>query len=900
MVRDACEGFQVELASNVKFSRMKKGLVWVLTLFTLATQAQVPGGGANRGGQGMQNMNMGRFYGRIMDSITGKGVDAASVQLIQNRFDTVTKKRKDYVIGGQLTRANGEFSLEGLPVMGNFRLKISAIGYKTYEHAVKFDMKMGADFSQMLNNVDKDLGNIKLELDSKTLEAVNITGTKPFMQMGVDRRIFNVERSLVSTGQTATELMKVIPGVNVDIDGNVTLRNAAPTIFVDGRPTTLTLDQIPSDAIQSVEIITNPSAKFDASGGTAGILNIVLKKNRKAGYNGNLRAGIDSRAKINLGGDINVKQGKVNMFASIMFNQRKSISENSSTRENIDVTPHTFVYQNSNPISNGYFGFGRAGMDWFINNHNTLTFSGTFVRGQFDNDDLLKTRTDSANGHGTYSERTQASQGHFRNIGAALGYKKLFTRPGMELTSDFNYNASKNGNYNNLSTQYFDASGNPSGKTFNQRQEGSGYNHSYTFQVDFVNPLSEKSKIEAGVRAAIRDVQNENLNYIEDPFTGDLIPVVAINANYKYTDRVLAAYTTYSNVIGKKFTYQVGLRVESSKYDGKLLNTDSSFSNSYPLSVFPSTFLTYKLSDSQDLQFSYSRRINRPNFFQLMPFYDYTDTLNIQRGNPGLKPEFTNSFEFNYNKNFKKSHSLLLSAYYKHTTDLITRYQVKETNPITNKPMIVNTFVNANSSQAYGFEATAKDPVSSWLDLTTNINIYNSSINGTNLSSDLNNSLWSFFAKMNANFKLPKNWSIQVSGDYRSKSILPQSSGGGGQGGGRPGGGMGGGGFGGFTQTTAQGYINPAYGVDMAIRKDFMKEKRASLTLSVSDVFKTRVYSTHSESPYFVQDITRRRDWQVFRLNFAWRFGKFDVSLFKRKNIRSGMDGMQEGAQQMQ
>ena len=247
-------------------------------------------------------------------------------------------------IGGQLTRANGEFSLEGLPVMGNFRLKITAIGFRTWERPVKFDMKMGGDFSQMMNNVDKDLGNIRMELDSKTLEAVTVTGTKPFMQMGVDRRIFNVEKSLVSTGQTATELMKNIPGVNVDIDGNVTLRNASPTIFVDGRPTTLTLDQIPSDAIQSVEIITNPSAKFDASGGTAGILNIILKKNRKAGYNGNLRAGIDSRGKLNGGGDINVKQGKVNVFASAMINQRKSIGENESTRENIDVTPHTFVY----------------------------------------------------------------------------------------------------------------------------------------------------------------------------------------------------------------------------------------------------------------------------------------------------------------------------------------------------------------------------------------------------------------------------------------------------------------------------------------------------------------------------------------------------------------------------
>jgi hypothetical protein len=174
--------------------------------------------------------------------------------------------------------------------------------------------------------------------------------------------------------------------------------------------------------------------------------------------------------------------------------------------------------------------------------------------------------------------------------------------------------------------------------------------------------------------------------------------------------------------------------------------------------------------------------------------------------------------------------------------------------------------------------------------------VYNSAINSENLKEDLNNEIWSFFGKMNMNFKLPKNFSIQLSGDYRSRTILPQGGGGGG-GRGMGGGGFGGGGggFGGFVQTTAQGYVNPNYGVDIAIRKEFMKERRGSLTLSMNDLFRTRVYSTYSESEFFTQEFSRRRDWRVLRLNFNWRFGKFDVSLFKRKNVRSGMDGMQEG-----
>jgi outer membrane receptor for ferrienterochelin and colicin len=222
------------------------------------------------------------------------------------------------------------------------------------------------------------------------------------------------------------------------------------------------------------------------------------------------------------------------------------------------------------------------------------------------------------------------------------------------------------------------------------------------------------------------------------------------------------------------------------------------------------------------------------------------------------------------------------------TDDLITRYQVKDSTTIPGKSYILNTYVNANSSRAYGLEITSKNKLANWYDVTTNLNVYNSSIDGGNLDQNLDNERWSFFGKISNNFKFPKDFTIQLSADYRSRAILPQGGGGG------FGGGRGGGGFG-FTQTTSQGYINPNYGVDIAIRKEFMKDKRASLTLSVNDIFKTRKYSIHSESEFFVQDSWRRMDWRVFRLNFNYRFGKFDVSLFKRKNIRSGQEGLNEG-----
>ncbi|MBC7850258.1 MAG: carboxypeptidase regulatory-like domain-containing protein, partial [Chitinophagaceae bacterium] len=274
---------------------MKYSLLLILCFLAISSIAQMPGGAGRPGGG--QNMNIGHFYGKIVDAKTNKGIEAVSVQLIMSKFDTVTKKRKDTTVAGMLTTKTGGFTMEGLPVMGSYRLVVTAIGYKALDQKVAFEMRppRGGDMTQALAGIDKDLGNIKIEEDAQVLESVTVSGSKALVSTSIDRKVFNVEKNLTSAGGTAVDVMRNVPSLNVDIDGSVTLRNNAPQIFVDGRPTTLTLDQIPADAIQSVEVITNPSAKFDASGGTAGILNIVLKKNRKAGYNGSLRAGIDQR-----------------------------------------------------------------------------------------------------------------------------------------------------------------------------------------------------------------------------------------------------------------------------------------------------------------------------------------------------------------------------------------------------------------------------------------------------------------------------------------------------------------------------------------------------------------------------------------------------------------------------
>ncbi len=918
---------------------MKFLLAISFCISTFSVFAQ-PMGGMGRGMGGASQT--GRFYGKVLDSTTNKPMDAVSVELIASKFDMAKRQRKDTILTGMLSQPNGDFSLENVPVMGDYRIRIMAIGYKTIEKKISFltpeqqkklmeammasgsmgggqqggdkakaqpnmmetlKKVFGGDMSQLASLGDKDLGNYLLVPDAKVLENVTVTGNRPIMQMGIDRKIFNVDKSLAASGSSAIDIMRQIPSVNVDIDGNVTIRNSAPTLFVDGRPTTLTLDQIPADDIQSVELITNPSAKYDASGGTAAILNVVMKKNRKAGYNGSVRAGIDSRGKPNFGGDINARQGKVNVFASANLNQRKSLSwsDINTAYKASGSYPANTIAQDINSTNNGYFGFGRGGIDYFIDNRNTLTWSVNYMGGKFKTDETNNMRYDSFYNpvRTELGVRETESDRMMRNLGSSLSYKHNFAKTGHELTADVNFNQSKSDGESNYINQLYDIANVPKDRPTKQINNSNTHSTYVVAQTDYANKLNNGMKVEAGLRGQIRQFESSNNNYVYNYGLDDFLLVPSIASNYKYTDRVYAAYTTVTGTFdqNEKWGYNVGLRVESSDYNGELPNIDSSFSVQFPISLFPSAFMSYKLSDKSSLQMNYSRRINRPNFFQLMPYVDYTDPLNLQVGNPTLAPEFTSSLEANLSQQFNNNHSLLISAYYKYSDNLITRYQFKGLNRISKDSAIYNTWINANNAVSYGLELTSTNKFTKKFDATTNVNFYNASINSSNIKENLNNSQLSFFGKITLTQKAGKSnqWAFQVNGDYQSKTVLPV-----GGGGGRMGGGMGGGFYGGSQAAGSNGYVNPNYGMDVSVRRDIIKNKNGqgyagSLTLSMNDVFRTRLYNATTASDFFVQNLQRRRDPQVLRLQFSWRFGKMDASLFKRKNMKGEMEGMGEG-----
>jgi outer membrane receptor protein involved in Fe transport len=852
-------------------------------MLTIGTFAQVPTqpgkapAGMPPGGMppgGMPGGMTAQVYGKIVD-IDGKPLADVSVLLMKTSRDSVSKKMKDVLVSGLTTKANGDFNFSDIQLGGPMKLKISSLEYTPIDQPVMFGMGGG---------LSKDLGNITMKKDVKQLANVTVTASKPMIRMDGEKKIFSVDKDLVSAGGTAIDVMKNVPSVQVDIDGNVTMRNAQPTLFLDGRPTTLTLDQIPASAIESIEVITNPSAKYDASGGNAGILNIVLKKNKKSGYNGTVQSGIDKYGAISAGADLSVRQQKFNFSVNANLNQNKGRGDGTTDRNNFAQVPETSISQTNTNRNKGQFMFGRIGFDYFATNRTTISVGAVKVRGEFKPNEFITTSTDSLYESGStysYTERKTTGSRIFNGTGFSTGLKQLFPKDGQELTADFNYFGGKNTANSLYHTDIFSAKGSAVKDYQEQKLVSDGRNQFITIQSDYVQPIKGKLKLETGVRAQLRKTSSNIDNYFYNKETGNFDLVANASTNYKNSDNVYAGYVSVSNTI-KDFGYQFGLRAESSSYEGEKTNTGEKFNNQFPVSLFPSISLSQKLKKDQQLQFSYSRRINRPNFFQLIPFTDYTDPLNITRGNPDLVPEFTQSLEVTYSKTLPGNNSILASTYYKYTDNLITRYQQIEYDDVLQRDLLVNSFINANNSRSFGVELTSVNPLTKWWDMTTNVNLYNSKINTDETKEPASAAMWSMFAKWNNTFKLPKNFNVQLSGTFQSKTNLPISQN---QGFGPP---MM------QAQSASQGYIKGNYGIDVAIKKSFLKNNALTATLNFNDIFRSRKMEQYSYNEYFTQNNYRVRDPQMVRLNIAYKFGKIDMSLFKRKNMKGGGgEGMQ-------
>lgn len=817
----------------------------------------------------------GHLYGRVVDGKTNKGVEAASVRLFIILKDN-TGQSKDSLAGGMLTKPNGDFSVEHLPASAAYRLNITAIGFKEIDQQVAFNRKAGEGGA-----LEQDLGNIKLEQDAATLGVVTVVGQKPALQMGIDRKFFDVDKSLTAAGGTAIDVMKNIPSVSVDVDGNVTLRNSSPQIFVDGRPTILTLDQIPADNIERVELITNPSAKFDAAS-TGGVINVILKKNKKLGLNGLASVGAGYPDILNGNLTLNLRQNKFNFFASGNYNQSGGIAKSKSFRQNRKAGIATdYFNQQSEGDRLRKFGSVRFGVDYFMDNRNTFTISQNFVTGKESNDETQDQRYTNLNNELTqYGDRLANSSNNFNRSNTQFLYKHKFSESGKELNADISYNTGGGTNNSLITNHYYKPDGTPAANTNIVRNDGNDDNDQVTVQVDFTDPKGEHTKFETGLRSYINNYRSQ---FNAFSVANGTETKLSLSNNYKYREMVNAAYATYSSKLGP-ISYQLGLRAEYSKFDGELIDSAKKFGYTYPEKIdnifdalFPSLFITKALSESEDIQVNYTRRIRRPNFWQMNPFVDINDPLNLRQGNPSLKPEFTNSFEFNYNKTYS-SGSFLGVVYYRHTdgeitqfSDTISAQQYEQLNNAAVDPnAILSTFINANTENVWGSELTLQQKIGKNFDFTPTISMQYTKVNAKLEKIDLSNEGFNWEAKLIANYRIASRnkifdkLSFQTIGEYESPEILPQ------------------------------GKRKDQLSVDAALRKDFLKGNKGTLTFSVNDVFNSRRWGTMYDTENFYQDSYRRRNVRSFRITFTYKFGKADFNLFKRKGGGEG-GGMEEG-----
>lgn len=829
---------------------------FLISLFSFPVLAQFPGGmgGNNKGGMNVGSMNFARLYGKVLDAKTKEPVEFAAVALLW--FD------KDSAIAGELAKSNGDFAMENLP-FGGYRLRISFLGYKNYEQKVFVNMQ----------NVDKDMGNIMLEPDAAMLKEVTVVEEKSAMTMSIDRKIYNVDKDLSAKGGTGLDAVKNIPSVTVDADGNVTLRNNGVMIYVDGRPTTLTLQQIPSDQIERIEIITNPSVKYDASA-TGGILNVVMKKNTKPGYNGMVMGGAGTNDRYNGMVNLNVKENPFNFFIMYNYNQQTNLNDGFTDRTNL-FNGNTTGYFNQTNLARftNAFQFGRLGFDYTINNRNTITVSGNYVHGQFNTFDSQDSKIFDANNNLlSTGHRSNDSKSWFTNFTGQIQYRKTFPKAGKELTSDFNFNHNYgNSGYLNT-TENFILNGSTADPTLSNYYTNTGNSSAnmYNYQLDFVNPLNDYTKFETGVKANYSHSLNDQNTFFKTYGDADYTQDTSLTNHYSIDNLVTAAYVNYSSKLWG-IGYQGGLRYESSYYMGTLTNKGQSFSYQYPTGIdnlmnalFPAVYFSKKLPHNQELQLNFSRKINRPNFFQLMPFVMASDQYNIRIGNPKLSPEFYNLAELNYNITWGKL-NYLTSVYGRYTENPITNVSYPQS---PGSLVLINTFQNGTNSFTYGWEHTLKATVFKNLDITANFNYFYTNISWNPTPTTVQtNSGYSYTSKLMLLYKFPKNISFQLNGNYEAPKILPQ------------------------------GTTRPMYFMDATLSYNWKYKWMFNLLLS--DAFNSKRMGSHYDTPYYIQDMSRRRESRYIRLSVTYLFGKMDVSIFKKAKQQKGdssqMDGMGGG-----
>ncbi|MGJ1415592.1 TonB-dependent receptor domain-containing protein [Sphingobacterium multivorum] len=783
----------------------------------------------------------GQIKAILVDSETSKPISSASVALLDAHSNVLVK-------GGQSV-SQGFLLLSDIKP-GKYIVRITYVGYETQT----------IDSIAVLGGKSKDLGRIALKPTGNMLNEVVIEGRAPAMQIGIDRKIFNVGESLVSAGGTATDVLANVPTLQVDQDGSVSLRGSSSVkILIDGRESALAgndvtslLQSLPANSIEKVEVITNPSSKYDAEGQT-GIINIVLKKNIRTGLNGSINTSAGSYDNYMAGITLNYRDRKFNYFGSYNFNKRNMLG--SGKTDNTFFGDSTRNYSESESSRKGNSHTVKAGFDYNMSDRTSLSFSGNLsIRDNKRIEDLNYEFFKQSQMTGTSVRNSTQFED---DLGYELNadFKHQFKREGEELTGNASYGRDKEDGTNDFSQNYTDGRKATSRKNVTS-EDGKNIN----LQLDYVLPFSEVSKFEAGYRSQIRKSFDTQFSRSLDSI-GNYVPDYRISNDFDFTSTVHAIYANYQNKLTDKIGYQIGLRGEQfelkSTYfskDPAAVETESNAKQKF-FRLYPTLFLTYDVGENGDkVQFSYSRRVQRARGWQVNPFLNVSDDLNYRQGNPNLKPEDVHSLEMSFAKTFGKV-NLISSAYFKHASEVIQPFVYKIEDGRT-----YSRWENMTSRNLSGFEFISKINATKDFDFTFNLNLIHIQYNANPDYDIKERKDFAYNANLTANYRFTPTFSAQVRGEYNSSRVM------------------------------AQGQMNAMKGMDLALKKDVFK-KKASIMLNVRDVFNSRKMNGVTETSQLISNFEHRWMKRMVTLSLSYRFGSQDLNKSKKKESNTNEMG---------
>lgn len=796
-------------------------------------------------------------------TVTGTVIEQETKQPLE--FATVTIQTTDNVtVNGGLTDVNGRYSIEVAP--GTYNIKFDFISFKS----------TAIQNRQVSSNTD--LGVTAMAPDAKLLNEVEIVAERSTVDIKLDKRVYSVGQDMIVRGGTVSDVLDNVPSVSVDVEGNVSLRgNESVTILIDGRPSNLAgtnvaevLRLLPADSVDKVEVITNPSARYDAEGG-GGIINIILKKGKANGFNGSVIASVGDPANHSVSANLNFRSENFNLFSNLGYNYRKSPGNSFTDAEYFDGEGNTtsFVDERRDNLRQSEGFNGGFGIELFLDESTTWTNSVNVRSSEGDNP--TSTYFDYFDANGNFDKtrfRYNVEDENDDNVQFSTNLLKKFNNDGHELRIDASF--AKNTDYEtariddivlNTATPEID---NTFERTLNDEDE-----NRQLVQADYVYPFGEGNQFEAGYRGSFTELVTDSK---AEELQGN---VWVTNPNFtnllEYKEKVNAFYAQFGSKIGN-FSYLLGLRWEDSDIDVNLVNADD-YNNKRYDNFFPSAFLTYEFSESSNVSISYSRRINRPRGRFINPFSSLASNINIFTGNPDLDPSMTNAFDLGYLKKWGKL-TFSTSAYINITDDsfqfvrresgdFVTQVVdgedvIGENNEVIEviggadirTPIILTTPINLAKEYRFGFEFNINYNPYRWWRINSNFNFFRNETDGDYTYTDFegnvvtqnfDNTAYSWFTRVNSKISLPLKIDWQLNADYRGP------------------------------QDNAQGRSLGIFSANTAISKDILNE-RATLSLNVSDIFNSRKRRMYTNLPQV--DSYSEMQWRERQvtLSFTYRF----------------------------